>query len=226
MFAMRTRNVLPGLGLATILLWGGGALSQSASNSDPGAPLGTIDCAEITVDYAPDPNLTPEEDLARMDAALNRSLNQFDACQIARMSNSAGGGEASGGGGYGGSAGGDGSSSGLGSTASSDMAGSQKPSKALKPAEQDGSRQYENANLGSAASQADVEQGEPTDASRKDDRDAVENGKVPEDIPPADNDSVLEAQIRKAAMNEKDPEVRARLWDEYRKYKGIEKDGG
>ena len=226
MFAMRARIVLSGLCFATTLLWGGVALAQAGSDAQPSAHLGAIDCAEITVDYAQDPSLTPEEDLARMDEALNRSLNQFDACQIARMTNSTGGGEASGGSGYGGSVGGDGSSSGLGSTASSDMAGSQKPSKALKPSERDDSRQYENAGLGPPASGGELEEGEPENASRKDDREAIENGKVPEDIPPADNDSVLEAQIRKAAMNEKDPEVRARLWDEYRKYKGIEKNGG
>jgi len=47
------------------------------------------------------------------------------------------------------------------------------------------------------------------------------NGKVPDDIPAADNDSVLEAQIRNAAMNESDESIREKLWDEYRKYKGV-----
>lgn len=46
-------------------------------------------------------------------------------------------------------------------------------------------------------------------------------GKVPEDIPPADNDSALEAQIRQAAIEETDPELKKRLWDEYRRYKGL-----
>ena len=47
------------------------------------------------------------------------------------------------------------------------------------------------------------------------------NGKVPEDIPPADNDSALEAQIRQAAIEETDPALKKRLWDEYRRYKGL-----
>ncbi|OUR75977.1 hypothetical protein A9Q83_16580 [Alphaproteobacteria bacterium 46_93_T64] len=47
------------------------------------------------------------------------------------------------------------------------------------------------------------------------------NGKLPEDIPKADNDSVLQAQIRQAAINETDPAKKERLWDEYRKYKGL-----
>ena len=33
-----------------------------------------------------------------------------------------------------------------------------------------------------------------------------DNGKLPEDIPPADNDSVVEAQLRQAAIAEKDPQ--------------------
>ena len=47
------------------------------------------------------------------------------------------------------------------------------------------------------------------------------NGIIPEDIPQDDNDSVLEEQIKLAAMNEKDPEKKKRLWNEYRKYKGV-----
>ena len=47
------------------------------------------------------------------------------------------------------------------------------------------------------------------------------NSKIPEDIPQDDNDSVLEEQIKLAAINEKDPEKKKRLWNEYRKYKGL-----
>ena len=49
----------------------------------------------------------------------------------------------------------------------------------------------------------------------------INNDMIPEDIPQDDNDSVLEEQIRLAAMNEKDPEKKKRLWNEYRKYKGL-----
>ncbi len=47
------------------------------------------------------------------------------------------------------------------------------------------------------------------------------NGKIPEDIPPADNDGALLAQIRLAAENEQDPALRAKLWNQYRQYKGL-----
>ena len=47
------------------------------------------------------------------------------------------------------------------------------------------------------------------------------NGKIPDDIPPGDNDSVFEAQIRAAAMAETDPDTQQNLWNEYRRYKGL-----
>ena len=47
------------------------------------------------------------------------------------------------------------------------------------------------------------------------------NGKIPDDIPEAGNDSVFEAQIRAAAMAETDPDIQKNLWNEYRRYKGL-----
>lgn len=43
----------------------------------------------------------------------------------------------------------------------------------------------------------------------------------PADIPSGDDDDVVARQLREAAMREPDPEIREKLWDEYRKYKGI-----
>ena len=45
---------------------------------------------------------------------------------------------------------------------------------------------------------------------------------VPEDIPPSNDDDIVAEQLREAAMREVDPIVREGLWNEYRKYKGIE----
>lgn len=44
---------------------------------------------------------------------------------------------------------------------------------------------------------------------------------VPEDIPSGDDDDVVARQLREAAMREPDPELREKLWDEYRKYTGL-----
>jgi hypothetical protein len=43
----------------------------------------------------------------------------------------------------------------------------------------------------------------------------------PDDIPQGDDDDVVARQLREAAMREPDPEIRERLWDEYRKYRGL-----
>ena len=61
--------------------------------------------------------------------------------------------------------------------------------------------------------------GAQTDTAEQDLR--LTNGKTPDDIPDADNDSVFEAQIRAAAMAETDPETKKNLWNEYRRYKGL-----
>ena len=43
---------------------------------------------------------------------------------------------------------------------------------------------------------------------------------VPEDIPNGEGDDIIARQIREAAVKEQDPELREKLWEEYRKYKG------
>jgi hypothetical protein len=45
---------------------------------------------------------------------------------------------------------------------------------------------------------------------------------APEDIPNGNDDDVVARQLREAAMREPDPVIRERLWNEYRKYKGLE----
>lgn len=45
---------------------------------------------------------------------------------------------------------------------------------------------------------------------------------IPEDIPSGRDDDVVARQIREAAMNEPDPELREALWNEYRRYTGID----
>ncbi len=44
---------------------------------------------------------------------------------------------------------------------------------------------------------------------------------TPEDVPTMVDDDIIARQLREAALVEKDPNLRDRLWDEYRKYKGI-----
>ncbi len=45
--------------------------------------------------------------------------------------------------------------------------------------------------------------------------------RTPEDIPAGVDDDIVAKQLREAALAEEDPELRERLWDEYRAYKGL-----
>ena len=45
--------------------------------------------------------------------------------------------------------------------------------------------------------------------------------RTPEDILMSLDDDIIAKQLREAALAEEDPELRERLWEEYRKYKGI-----
>ncbi|HEY7819876.1 MAG TPA: hypothetical protein VIG29_16765, partial [Vicinamibacteria bacterium] len=48
----------------------------------------------------------------------------------------------------------------------------------------------------------------------------VSNGhRVPEDVGNGEDDDIVARQLREAAMREEDPELREKLWDEYRAYK-------
>ena len=45
--------------------------------------------------------------------------------------------------------------------------------------------------------------------------------RTPEDIPGLADDDIIARQLREAALTEENPELRERLWDEYRKFKGL-----
>ncbi|UTW44134.1 hypothetical protein KFE80_06870 [bacterium SCSIO 12696] len=48
---------------------------------------------------------------------------------------------------------------------------------------------------------------------------AGNNAAIPDDIPDGRDDDIVARQIREAAQNEQDPELREKLWEEYRRYK-------
>ena len=62
---------------------------------------------------------------------------------------------------------------------------------------------------------------EPQPDTTEQDPIRLTNGKTPDDIPHADDDSVFEAQIRAAAENETDPVIKKKLWNEYLRYKKL-----
>jgi len=195
----------------------GSALAQIQENSNRQANTNlsdSSDCSNISVDYENDPNLTQQERIELMDKALFHSLSKYESCQSSRSSATGGGGASGGqaGGGAGGGAGSGGSGT---STASSDLSGTE-PSETETSAET-------GTSAASAREKTDGEAlavNEETNAHGES-RQVKGSGKIPDDIPPVDNDSVLEAQIRQAAMNEQDPIIKEKLWNEYRKYKGL-----
>ena len=205
------------------------------------------DCApgEVHADVDGRP-LTPEEKIARMDEALRESLARFDECQAAASVSADGGpgvegaqGNAAGGGGSDGSVAGEGGDDGTAqadgtveSVAAEGIQGTEAPEETDATAQGggEGTAQADGAVESVAAegiqgteapeeagaTVADSEQPTSSGGVRSD-----TSGDIPDDIPEPDNDSVLEAQIRRAAMEETDPRIRAELWNEYRRYKGL-----
>ena len=218
---------------------------RSAASRDAGTL--SHDCTDVSVDYTDEPGLTREERIARMDRAFQRSLSRFEECQTDRAANASGGGmsgaETAGGEGAGGAES-DGTET---STAARDISGPDAPETAPSQAGQStaaGDMSGDEPTVTAATQPAtgeeptredipgeaavpvkardgDVSDDTPGDAPERTAARTQENGKLPEDIPPADNDSALEVQIRKAAIEETDPELKKRLWDEYRRYKGL-----
>ena len=165
-------------------------------------------------------SLTPAEKIARLDAALSDSLARFDACQSAASA------AAEGNTGTGSAAGGATGSgvSGLAGAGTSGLAGAAGRAGSPEAGEPAPGGAVESvAAAGIAGTEPDDGAADtPPGPERPPDRGFGSGpAEVPEDIPAPDNDSVLEAQIRRAAMEETDPRLRAELWNEYRKYKGL-----
>ena len=188
-----------------------------------------VDCSDITIELDSD-TTDINEKLQEMDDAFYDSLSQFEHCSESSSSSSSssggGGGSAGGGGGGGSSADSASSSSGGGDGNGSQMQSSSEssqssPSKGISGTE----KASESSQSATGKQESAEESGTQTDSLtsgniEKNDK-FSDNGKLPEDIPPADNESVVEAQLRQAAITEKDPQKKKKLWNEYRRYKGL-----
>ncbi len=196
----------------------------------------TIDCTDVRVDYSNDSTLTKEERIRLMDKAFYQSLNKFELCRVAKekakAKAEAGAGSATGTAGSGGSgvanAGENGVTNGSGNSVNKmeSKTGNGLPQESVASSAMSGTDVVKNDTLaeGSQATESGALQnpGEKSVTGRVSRGNAaLANGKLPEDIPPAQNDDALAAQIRYAAENEPDPVKSAQLWNEYRKYKGL-----
>jgi len=166
----------------------------------------SVDCANVQIDYSDDPTLTRSERIHKMDKSLSRSLDNFKLCNQETKKietnvandNSGGAGEATG----------NSKAENMGEAiASSTISGTELPAaKDDAQEESEDSLALQTINNKNGNYQGSV---------------STANGKHPDDIPSANNDSALAAQIRRAAVNETDPIKKKLLWDEYRKYKGL-----
>jgi hypothetical protein len=166
----------------------------------------SVDCANVQIDYSDDPTLTRGERIHKMDKSLSKSLDNFKLCNQETKKietnvandNSGGAGEATG----------NSKAENMGEAiASSTISGTELPAaKDDAQEESEDSLALQTINNKNGNYQGSV---------------STANGKDPDDIPSANNDSALAAQIRRAAVNETDPIKKKLLWDEYRKYKGL-----
>lgn len=78
------------------------------------------------------------------------------------------------------------------------------------------------ASAGGTGGSPDMPAGEPTGESSDDESGAsgqTANGRIPADVGDGHDDDIVARQLREAAMQEEDPALREKLWDEYRAYK-------
>ena len=184
------------------------------------------DCAEVEVDFDGDSKIyTAAEMTAMMDKGLYEALSRFDRCQTSAQpkgssteldtSSSTSVGQAGVG------ENGDSETGTVNSTASSSVSGvgengdSETGTVNSTASSLVSGVEVSNANANNTGNSA------TSKTSKADNKALLDNGKPPSDIPSSDNDSVFQAQIRKAAMAEQDTERKAALWEEYRKLKGI-----
>ena len=65
----------------------------------------------------------------------------------------------------------------------------------------------------------DVVTGRTPDGARYESPPPTEDSSIPEDIPSPQGDDIVAKQLREAAMAEQDPDLKAKLWEEYKRYK-------
>lgn len=162
-------------------------------------------CGDRAVVHEDDATLTQEERLERLERALAESVESFELCQGGASSGAGGGlsgasqsGADQGGGESGEGAEGEAEGESEGATSDDLQAG--------QASEEGGEVQEDRAPIL-------TKEGEPQGYH--------EPNKRPE-LPSGDSDAILAEQIRRAYEAETDSERKARLWEEYKKYRGQE----
>ncbi len=207
--------------------------SPAVSRADD---LSTVhDCSEVILTHDRDDTLTREERIMRMEQAFDESLTRFEACDVKGTGAAGTGGlsgdEASQGQSRGGN------TAGMSSSDSAADPGGLSGDEPLKQEEADErlpddipSADTDDDTAARLRQKAEAEQDPEKQVRLWNEYRRYKglpewqphgSGTPPSDIPPADNDDVVAAQIRQAAEAEQDPGKKAKLWNEYRRYKGL-----
>ena len=191
---------------------------------------GSSRAAALPADY--DRGQTDDEKIALLDAELSSSLSEFDEkllreqkelAEKSRSTSAGGSGEqAQHGEGASGKAGegeGEGENAAGGSGGESGKSGGESSAGGAR-GDGESERQAESGQQSGTAGEG-AEGNEQVASAGGAGGDGRQAGKIatPPDIPDGKDDDIVARQLREAAENEQDPELRAKLWEEYRKYK-------
>ena len=178
----------------------------------------SIDCTESNLEsMQSDFVLTLEEQIAMMDKQLSSSLNEFEKCvdedyKVKKNSESISSESSN-------------SESGSSESSSSESSNTSNSNSSSNNLEEKKSVPSESVS----GAEGSIESTESNNREKNNGQMSqgvsgvtLDNGKIPDDIPEDANDSALEKQIRRAAIKAKEPEKKKRLWNEYRKYKGLD----
>ena len=176
------------------------------------------DCNQSDINYVEKPGMTRAERLEAMNRAFFESVNRFDECNLSVSTSSSSSNS---------------SSANAATEASNDSISGTEGSETEPQSAQSQESIASTGLSGTEAESVDAEAvAESLDSLANETESTITNeqiahsgpagqGKTPEDIPDANNDDVVAAQIRLAAEIETDPEKKEKLWNEYRKYKGL-----
>jgi hypothetical protein len=164
----------------------------------PGAGSGAASASGAT---------TNAEEVAALDARLNGSLAEFDKLLLeeARKAQARAPASGSSGGGY---AGGSSRKAGAQGAQQADGNGARAGNASTSA---DGNTEPQQPGAGPGSPGGRIEGTDPGAPGP--------TAAVPPDVGDGSDDDIVARQIRRAAETEKDPELREKLWDEYRKYK-------
>ncbi|MCE2389983.1 MAG: hypothetical protein J4G09_00695 [Proteobacteria bacterium] len=136
------------------------------------------------------------------------------------LSGGGSGGDPGGGSGAGGSHSGTAGDGGDG-TAGEDGLSASRPALGVRGGEKSGRDGEPSSAAASGVSGGEDSEAGPSTGDQSRPFETSGSGANPEDIPPVDNDDEFARQLRRAAETETDPERRRKLWNEYRRYKGL-----